>query len=117
MSDVKLVAESLQEYDQVNESLIGSLKKFMANPDKNQKSFLKGYSRMYVGKVGGDKTKKTLINLDLDRKVKIAKGSIQANAEDSNLVYPKVSKGQEGLVGTAVAAAAKKGIHKATGED
>ena len=40
MSDVKLVAESLQEYDEVNESLIGSLKKFVANPEKNQKSFL-----------------------------------------------------------------------------
>ena len=51
---------------------------------KYENKFLKGYQRMYVGKTGGDKTKKTLAGLSPEMKVKLAKGSIAANEKDPN---------------------------------
>jgi hypothetical protein len=80
--EVKLVAESLQEWEnissteQLNESSKGALQKFLKAPEKYPKTFLNAFAKQF-SKKGGDKLKEALNKLSVEDKVKIAKQSLE----------------------------------------
>lgn len=77
--EVKLVAESLQEWEtaekevkELNEGSKASLKKFLNNPEKNSQSFLKAFKEQ-IKKFG---IADTVNKLDKEEKIKLAKKAL-----------------------------------------
>jgi len=79
--EVKLVAESLQEWEKIssseelNESSKGALQKFLKAPEKYPKTFLNAFAKQ-ISKKGGDKLKAALDKLSIESKKKIAQEAL-----------------------------------------
>ena len=87
MSDVKLVAESLQDFDsqeELNESAKGQLARFIKNPSK-KKYFASAYARQ-LGKNAG--LKKALPKIADEKLLAWAKQSYAKMQADPKLGYP-----------------------------
>ena len=87
---VKLVAESLQEWEEttpneLNESAKGLLQRFVKNPEK-KKAFVAAFARQ-IGKTKG--LRDALLKLSDESKVKLANQALQA-LEDPKMGYPWV---------------------------
>ena len=117
MADVKLVAESLQEYDSqenLNESAKGQLAKFIKNPSK-KKAFAAAYARQ-IGKTKG--LKNVLAKMSDEQLLSFAKQSYSMMEKDPKLGYPwlKIASGKIQGAG-ALPVSSKSGIHKGSGID
>ena len=116
--EVKLVAESLQDFDnkelnervqELNESSKGSLQKFLKNPEKKKNSLASAYARQ-LGKTKG--LKNVLLGLDTAAQVKLAKQSLKA------LEDPKKGYAWLQIAGGKIVGASALGVKKSsTGSD
>jgi len=101
MSNIKLVSESLQEWEKetlneeqikkLNESAKGLLQKFIENPEKKER--LTGAFARQLGKVKG--LKNALLKLNNESQVKLAQQALKA-LEDPKKTYPwcKIENGK-----------------------
>jgi len=112
MSEVKLVAESMQEYTEqsdLNESAKGQLAKFIKNPDK-KKYFIGAYARQ-MGKTKG--LKNVVLKMSDENLLTLAKQSYAKMEKDPKMGYPwlKIANGK-------IVAAGAMGVSKSsTGSD
>ena len=105
MAQVKLVAESIQEFtselevelneevkeevlneEELNEGSKGQLQKFLKNPEKREKNFLAAFARQF-SKSGGERLKAGIAKLPLETKEKLAKQSLAAFEKDPKKAY------------------------------
>lgn len=111
MSKVKLVAESLQEWEivgdlneeQLNENAKSLLKKFVENPEEEKKAFIGAFAAQ-TPKVKN--LKETLLKLNTETQVKLANQALKA-LEDPKKMYPWI-KVVNGKIKGAFALAPKK---------
>jgi len=116
MSDVKLVAESIQEWEKqtINESAKGNLARFIKDPS-NKKHLLAAYARQ-IGKTKG--LKNILLKMDDEKLLTFAKQSYVKMQKDPKLGYPWLNLGKSSVLGGgAMGVASKSGIHKEGGID
>lgn len=110
---VKLVAESLQEWEkstainegELNESAKGLLQKFVANPEKKDR-FISAFARQ-INKVKG--LKDALLKLDTDTQVKLANQALKA-LEDPKKGYAWVKIQGGKIVGAGALGMQKSGV-------
>jgi len=122
---VMLVAESLQEWEKLNEAekelneqvqalnegARGKLEAFIKNPEK-KKSLVSAYARQ-LGKTKG--LKNVLLKMSDEDQVKLAKQSFDAMEKDPKLGYPwlKIANGK--VVGAGALGVKKSGVGKELG--
>lgn len=103
MAEIKLVAESLQEYTQgsilneetLNESAKGKLEKFVKNPDKKQ-LLIAAFARQ-IGKTKG--LKDAILKLSPESQQKIAQQALAVMQKDSSKGYPWIKIKDGKIVG------------------
>jgi len=111
---IKLVAESLQEWEkevlnerqinQLNEDAKGLLQSFIKNPEK--KDYLTGAFGRQIGKVNG--LKNALLKLKPESQITLAKQALKAIEEDPKKGYPwcKIENGK--IIGANALSVASK---------
>ena len=128
MARVKLVAESLEEYglkinpveiepadneEKLNESSKGSLQKFLKDPEKNEKYFIRAFAAQF-GKKGGDKLKRAVSKLDVETKKKLAQQALNALGDSKKgYAWIKVAGGK--ITGAGAMGVQKAGVGKELG--
>lgn len=98
MSEVKLVAESMQEFtaqDELNESAKEQLAKFIKNPSK--KKYLSGAFARQLGKTAG--LKQILLKMSDEDQLALAKQSYAKMEKDPKLGYPWILIQNRKIVG------------------
>lgn len=121
MAEIKLVAESMQEWEkqevnngQLNEGTKELLQKFIKNPEE-KKRFIAAYSKQ-LGKSSSKNLKAALLKLSDENQVKLAKQSLEAIEKDPKKGYPWIQIRNGKIIGAGALAPKKSSLGKELGQ-
>jgi hypothetical protein len=119
MAEIKLVAESIQEWENLNEEQLNEgakelLQNFIKNPEEKKK-FIAAYSKQ-LGKSSSKNLKAALLKLSDENQVKLAKQSLEAIEKDPKKGYPWIQVRDRKIIGAGALGLKKSGLGKELGQ-